>query len=93
MGRDAVTRRVLRWEVPVDGEWHVLDVLGDLVHVACRKSGVVEFWADGDDEFTTPMRRTFRVFGTGHHVAPTIGAHHRGTATDGLDVYHLFELG
>jgi hypothetical protein len=88
-----VTRRVLRWEVPVDGEWHVLDVLGELVHVACRKSGVVEFWADGDNEFSTPVRRTFGVFATGQPVSPTIGVHYRGTAFDILDVYHLFELG
>lgn len=38
-------QRVLRYEVPVDDQWHRIDHLEDIVHVDCRYADVVEFWA------------------------------------------------
>lgn len=42
-----MSRRVLRYEVPVDDQWHRvdLDVHDYIVHVASRRADTVEFWA------------------------------------------------
>lgn len=37
--------QVLRYEVPVDDQWHRIDALDDIVHVGCRRAESVEFWA------------------------------------------------
>lgn len=45
-----MTRRVLRYEVPVDDQWHRIEIVGHVAHVGCRETGVVEFWvAPGAD--------------------------------------------
>ena len=85
-------RRILRYEVPVDSHWHVLDLpRGPIVHVAARQSDTVEFWLlnQGDDIVLT---RAFQVFATGQPIPPA-AAEHRGTAitAGGLLVWHLME--
>lgn len=86
-------RRVLRYEIPVDDQWHVLDLpRGPIVHVASRRPDVVEFWAiDAADGITLPPR-AFRVFGTGQPLPPAAGKH-IGTAitAGGALVWHLME--
>lgn len=36
---------IYRYEVPVDGLWHTLQLPGEVLHVASRHPGVVEVWA------------------------------------------------
>ncbi len=85
-------RRILRYEVPVDSDWHVLDLpRGPIVHVASRTPDVVEFWLlDQGDDFT--LTKAFQVFGTGQPIPP-VAAEHRGTAiaAGGSLVWHLME--
>jgi hypothetical protein len=85
-------RRVLRYEVPVDDEWHTI-ALADLsrpVHVGvARNPSVVEFWMIQYGPPTIDQR--FRVFATGQPVE----GYYCGTAivlTGGMPlVWHLFE--
>lgn len=59
--------RILRYEVPVDDQWHTVSGCSTPLHVDCREIDVVEFWAW---ELQPPDRaiREFRVFGTGHPI-------------------------
>lgn len=103
-----MSRRVLRYEVPVDDQWHEIEVQGDVAHVGCRQADVVEFWAvdpvqanritNGLGELiretfhdvpTKPLRRRFRVFGTGQLIDEGL---YVGTtyAAGGSLVWHLF---
>lgn len=80
-----------RYEVPVDDQWHALELSGAILHVASRRPEVVEVWAlvAGPE-----MRREFRVFGTGQPLPEDIDVHmYRGTAlaADGRLVWHLWE--
>jgi hypothetical protein len=85
-------RRILRYEVPVDDQWHVIDLpRGPILYVACRVADVVEFWAlDAADGIT--LTRAFRVFGTGQPLPRAVGRH-IGTAfaAGGRLVWHLME--
>lgn len=38
-------RRILRYEVPVDGYWHRIEGALAPLRIGCRKTEVVEFWA------------------------------------------------
>lgn len=92
------TARMLRYEVPVDDQWHTIDVpaMTRIQHLASRNPQVVEFWAEqwepleGEEPLTRP--RTFRVYGTGHPYDPR-NLDYKGTAlaADGALVWHLFE--
>lgn len=82
-----IYRRMLRFEVPVDGEEHVLAVHpAQIKHIATRHANVVEFWALEDDN---PYSHTFLVVGTGHRFGPVWN--HLGTAIvpGGALVWHL----
>ena len=83
-------KRILRYEVPVDDQWHVHDLAGPIVHVAARDPRVVEFWALDEDGWTRDSE--FRVFGTGHPLPEGRLVHH-GTVivADGRLVWHLIE--
>jgi hypothetical protein len=85
-----VNRAIFRYEVPVDDEWHGVDLSGEVLHVDSRHPQVVEFWALHSGGPT--VRRWFRVFGTGHPL-PEGRLHHRGTAVapGGHLVWHLVE--
>lgn len=88
-----MTRRMLRYEVPVDGHPRAF-LLGDTpVHVAAADVALVEFWAEGDSDLgDTWTYHTFQVFGTGQPLPAD--AVWRGTTDrtpEGL-VWHLYEL-
>lgn len=90
--------RMLRYEVPVDDQWHMIEVpaMAALQNVNSRRPDVVEFWAEqweplpGEELATT--KRTFRVYGTGHPYSPH-EVMYQGTAVapGGALVWHLFE--
>lgn len=81
---------IYRYEILVDGEWHSIEMRGDVVHVGCRKDNVVEFWSLVHPG-ALPAKRAFRVFGTGHTLP--LGLRHVGTtiSTSKLFAWHLFE--
>jgi len=79
-----------RYEVPVDGAWHDLELGGDVLHVAARRPETVELWALAG--LYPPRRRSFRAFGTGHDIPAAGQLAHRGTAlAPGGLVWHLME--
>jgi hypothetical protein len=86
-------KAIHRYEVPVDDEWHTLDLTGEVLHVASRRRDVVEVWAIHDDQGDR-LPRHFRIFGTGHPL-PDGRLRHVGTAfADGGElVWHLMEGG
>lgn len=96
-------RRVLRYTVPVDDEWHRIDFDGYIVHVASRDPHFAEFWVTeavvilhnqgvASYEAAKPDQRAweFCVFGTGH---PVDDGMYVGTALTlgGQLVWHLFK--
>jgi hypothetical protein len=83
------TTRILRFEVPVDDRWHLLQVpVGAILHVDCRISSLVEFWIR-ENEHRADEVRAFRAYGTGQ-PAP-VSATFEGTALapGGRLVWHL----
>lgn len=86
----ADSRKMFRYEVPVDGQPHEHLLASDPVAVAAPVLECVEFWAEQDPE-VVPARRVFQVFGTGHPLPD--GARWVGTCPriGGL-VWHLYEL-
>lgn len=86
-------RRIFRYEVPVDDQWHTIPLSGAVVQVDAQRPDVVEFWA-----FHCPgapqLARKFRVFGTGHPM-PDEARTHVGAvvvaAPFGRLVWHLME--
>lgn len=84
---DATTQTIWRHSVPIDDEWHEYPLTGDVLHVASRQPGAVDFWAlNGGVPAAT---RRFRVFGTGHPIPAD--AAYVGTAPAGPFVWHLME--
>lgn len=84
------TTRILRYEVPVDDEWHLITVpRSGVLHVGCRSLNVVEFWMREHESEV----RAFCVFGTGQPI-PT-GTAYEGTvvAPGGQLVWHLLSAG
>lgn len=89
-----MSRRVLRYEVPVDDQWHRIDSPGRRVGpIAARNPGVVEFWAvQSDWPHGVDGTGEFRVFGTGHVIDDDHAAYVGTTlAADGALVWHLFK--
>jgi len=88
-----MTRRVYRYQVPVDDQPHTFKVAGMPLRVAASGDArTVEFWIEDDDQFPAVTRRAFQVFGTGQPL-PDI-AKWRGTCERhplGL-VWHLYEV-
>lgn len=85
-----MTKRVLRTEVPVDDQWHQIEVGQGIVHVVTRRPEVVEVWFLSDDT-KPPLVRTMRVFGTGQDL-PDEPLRYLGSAVTagGSLVWHLF---
>lgn len=86
--------RVLRYEIPVDGQTHSLPVpFGKQVLVAARNPEVVELWVEVDESVAAGVPgppRHFTVYGTGQ-VVPT-GWHVGSCITAaGALVWHLYE--
>jgi hypothetical protein len=82
--------RILRYEVPVDGDDHEAALSGAVLHVGARRRDVVEFWALSTGGPEIP--RYFRVFGTGQEIGPGV-YRYVGTVTvpTGDLVWHLME--
>lgn len=78
---------IYRYEVPVDDKWHEIDLSGPIVHVAGRRTSVVEFWAFNQGSLA--RRRAFRVYGTGQPLDDDCGMH-VGTVVHPTLVWHLF---
>ena len=80
--------RIYRYTVPVDDEWHVIELAGDPLFVYARQMTKVEFWARANDNHTV-QARVFRVFGTGQDIDDA--ARYWGTAVVDPLVWHLVE--
>jgi hypothetical protein len=84
--------RVLRWEIPVDDQWHQIGG-GRVLHTACRppSATTVHIWTL-EPENTAIAPRHACVIGTGHRV-PMDAGDHLGTAIthDDALVWHVFE--
>jgi hypothetical protein len=85
-----VSRYIWKYVVPVDDAEHRIDIpIGSpIVHVANQEHRWLTFWADVSD-LDPLVRRTFRVFGTGHRIESDW--RYIGSAFDGPFVWHLFE--
>ncbi|GAA2092394.1 DUF7352 domain-containing protein [Actinomadura alba] len=91
-----MTKRVYRYEIPVNGRPFTRSVSGDPLHVAARRIGVspdhrVDFWVEDRDD-APPRDRVFQVFGTGHPIpdeAQWVGTTQR--TPEGF-IWHLYEL-
>jgi len=81
-------KTIFRYQVPVDDNLHTITLTGRILHVACRRMRIVEFWAMVGD--TPAADRHFRVYGTGQQL-PEQPLCYLGTALDGLLVWHLIE--
>ena len=83
-------KRVHRYDVPVDGLIHQVALQGPILHVATRRTWIVEFWVL-DDDLVPAQTHFFEAIGTGQQVPDD--AEWRGTAIapDNM-VWHLFEL-
>ncbi|WP_093803971.1 hypothetical protein [Streptomyces sp. Wb2n-11] len=85
------TRVIDRFEIPIDDRPHLIDLIGSILHAACRRHGVVDVWAYARPERMEPMHRTFQVVGTGQSIPA--GASHVATAITpyGTLVWHILE--
>lgn len=81
---------IYRYEVPVDDQWHVLELSGAVLHVDCRQADIVEVWALHNEG--PELGREFRAFGTGQPL-PDERLKHVGTAlaAGGRLVWHVME--
>jgi hypothetical protein len=84
---------MLRWEVPIDGQPHKIDLAGVVMNVDTRIVGGatrLDFWTEVHDDEPTETH-TFQVYGTGWEIPAT--SWWRGTAprTDDGFVWHLYE--
>lgn len=79
--------RILRYEVPADGEWHSFTGHDFPLYVNCRQLGIVEFWAM--ERYAIDQMAEYRVFGTGEPLGGVI--EYVGTTLDagGRLVWHL----
>lgn len=89
-----MTARMLRFEVPVDDQWHTIRIpYGGIRDIGCRRPDAVEFWAEAWGEGDASWEpRQFRVFGTGQPYDPH-AVMFQGTvvAPGGQLVWHLFQ--
>jgi hypothetical protein len=81
--------KVFHYEVPVDDDWHDVELTGPIVHVATRQGAYspLHVWALA--EIGQKYTARLRVFGTGHKVPDYVM--YRGTAIQEPVVWHLFE--
>jgi hypothetical protein len=85
------TNAVLRYEVPIDGDWSEVAYAGAIVHVGSRRDDVVEFWTLAHSGVIPDIHR-LRVFGTGHRIPLSSYLHHGTAFTEGGSlVWHLIE--
>lgn len=93
MSENLAPDRVLRWEVPVDDDWHSIGG-GQVLHVACKpdRADVVHVWTlEPVDPAAEEPHRIVSAFGTGHHIDRNAVGDHLGTALALPLVWHVFE--
>lgn len=85
--------QVFRYEVPVDDQWHTLNLSGEILHVGSRATpNIVEVWALDHGSKADKTARDFRVFGTGQLLQDAKHLRHVGTTVaQAYFVWHLFE--
>ena len=83
-----MSRRVLKWTVPVDDQWHEIGA-GPVVLVACQFTpSQIEVWTEEED--VRGARRHVRAYGTGHELS-TFGEHLGSVITaGGALVWHVY---
>lgn len=82
-------KRVLKWPIPIDDQWHEVPALVGGFHVGHQAEGAVTLWAETDLGTETETTRV-RVFGTGQPYANTCS--YLGLAFDPRGfVWHLVE--
>lgn len=91
-------KRILRWEIPIDGQPHQLDVAGDIRAVGVSSVGLlradvswrVDLWTEAT-EGAPAVPRIFQIYGTGWEIPDS--ATWCGTAPRTPDgyVWHLYE--
>jgi len=87
-----MTRRIFRYEVPIDGKTHEIRLASDPVFIFCRSLLTIEFWVI--DRSDGPERsRFFTVIGTGSDMPPNGTYVGTAVAPDGAYVWHLIEEG
>jgi hypothetical protein len=91
VGIVASSRQIFRQTIPVDDQWHVIELSTPIVHVASRAENSVEVWFINIPWADTRLY-AFRVFGTGQPLPP-VADRHVGTAItpSGQLVWHLME--
>lgn len=81
-----------RFELPIDGRPHGIDLTGDLLHAAVRRPGAVDVWYLARWPDQEPMRRSFQIVGTGQPIPIWLGRHHHtAISPDGMLVWHVLE--
>ncbi len=86
-----MSKRVLKWNVPVDDRPHPTGA-GKVLYVQCQYGpDSVQVWTE-ESELTAGAERQVQVFGTGHQVP--FDAIYLGTAVamDGALVWHLYDV-
>lgn len=75
---DGLTR-ILRYEIPVDGEWHDFSLGSYPLYLNSPRHDLVEFWAFNYGNGVLNSMYRFKVFGTGHTI-PRADMTYHGTA-------------
>lgn len=91
-----MARYIYKYQVPINGQTQLLldegvEILSVLLQYDEQYlEDVIVFYAYCTDGVPNGKPRTFEVFGTGHEIPEN--AVHRGSAKDGVYVWHLMEL-
>jgi hypothetical protein len=81
-----------RFELPIDDRPHGIDLTGDILHAAARRPGAVDVWYLARQPGDEPMRRSFKIVGTGQPFPAWLGRHHATAITpDDQFVWHVLE--
>jgi hypothetical protein len=86
---DQPTIHVYRYTVPVDDQWHEIELCGPIAYVASRSIYTVEFWSLHTVDAET-WTESLIVVGTGHAVPPATEYVGTAIAPGGQLVWHLF---
>jgi hypothetical protein len=68
---DAPAVRYVRYEVPIDGQWHTRTLSGPIVSASGRRPGVIDFWTVSHPN-GIKRARSFLVAATGQPLPATI---------------------
>ena len=85
-----MSRAIYKYEIPIDDQWHefTMPLQARVVHIGAQQADAVCAWAEvatGGDEI---VKRSFRIFGTGHPIPS--GAVHQGSVISGAFVWHAY---